>query len=140
MLSQNYNFRLYLPNLQVLSVLVWIGIGAIVFKIIQKYAQDNVLIIVGIGVLCISTLLPTYYAPYIAGAVYLLLVSFYFGYTTQVVLSLFLGVGCVSQYYYDLNFSLLFKSGILFFSGIAFLLAWAVFNWQIKKEIKNETT
>lgn len=72
--------------------------------------------------LSVAVLLPTFLAPSIAGALLILLLSFRVNYKTGMVIGIVALVYFVSQYYYDLNFTLLTKSIILFSSGIAFLL------------------
>lgn len=72
--------------------------------------------------LSVAVLFPTILAPSIAGAILILLLGFRVNYKTGMVAGIIALVYFVSQYYYDLNFTLLTKSIILFCSGVAFLL------------------
>ncbi|MBL7769013.1 MAG: DUF4401 domain-containing protein [Flavipsychrobacter sp.] len=67
-------------------------------------------------------LLPTLFAPAISGAILLVLLGFQFGYKTGFVLGILSGIYFISQYYYDLSFTLLTKSILLLISGALFLV------------------
>ena len=67
-------------------------------------------------------LISTMYSPAISGAIIIILLSFLVNYKTGLVIGTISFIYFISQYYYDLNFTLLIKSIILFSSGIVFLL------------------
>jgi hypothetical protein len=67
-------------------------------------------------------LLLSAYSPAISGSLIIILLSFLVNYKTGFTVGIISLVYFVSQYYYDLNFTLLTKSIILFVSGIIFLL------------------
>ncbi|HLP50127.1 MAG TPA: DUF4401 domain-containing protein [Chitinophagales bacterium] len=71
---------------------------------------------------CIICLLPTALSPAISGAVLILLLSFMVNYKTGVGIAITALAYFIGQYYYDLNFTLLEKSGILFSSGVMLLV------------------
>lgn len=71
-------------------------------------------------------LLPTLHTPAIAGAVFIILLSFSVNYKTGLVLGIIGLVYFLMRYYYDLHFSLLTKSAILFFTGLLFILGYLV--------------
>ncbi|KMQ59477.1 permease [Chryseobacterium angstadtii] len=75
------------------------------------------------GIYIISTLilLPTILSPAISGAILIILLSFLVNYKTSFVIGIIAFIYFVSQYYYDLHFTLLTKSILLFSSGILFL-------------------
>lgn len=75
-----------------------------------------------IYVSCIVWLLPTAFSPAIAGSVLILLLAFMVNYRPGVAIGITALVYFVGQYYYDLNFTLLQKSVILFSSGVLLLL------------------
>ena len=79
--------------------------------------------------------LPTTLAPAIAGAMLLLLVSFMVNFKTGLVLGIVSLIYFIAQYYYDLNFTLLTKSIVLFSSGILFI---ALYLFTHKRLISNE--
>lgn len=67
-------------------------------------------------------LLSTVLSPAILGVIVIILLSFLVNYKTGLVIGIISIIYFISQYYYDLNFTLLTKSIILFVSGIMFLL------------------
>ncbi len=67
-------------------------------------------------------LVSTIFSPSISGAIVIILLSFLVNYKTGLVIGIISIIYYISQYYYDLNFTLLTKSIILFVSGIMFLL------------------
>jgi hypothetical protein len=71
-------------------------------------------------------LLPTLHTPAIAGAVFVLLLSFMVNYKTGLGLGILSLVYFLIRYYYDLHFTLLTKSGILFLTGLLFILGYVV--------------
>lgn len=75
-----------------------------------------------IYVSCIVWLLPTAFSPAIAGSVLILLLAIMVSYRPGVAIGIAALVYFVGQYYYDLNFTLLQKSAILFTSGVLMLL------------------
>lgn len=75
-----------------------------------------------IYLLSIVVLAPTVFCPSISGAILLLLLSFLVNYKAGVVIGVGSLVYFTSQYYYDLNFTLLTKSILLFSSGVMFLV------------------
>ncbi len=80
--------------------------------------KSNLLIYSLSGLILISTI----FSPAISGAIIIVLLSFLVNYKTGLVIGIISFIYFISQYYYDLNFTLLTKSIILFSSGIVFLL------------------
>ena len=72
--------------------------------------------------LSVLFLIPTAFSPAISGALLIILLSFLVNYKTGLAIGVISFVYFISQYYYDLNLTLLTKSIILFVSGIVFLL------------------
>ncbi|MFC6102248.1 DUF4401 domain-containing protein [Olivibacter domesticus] len=81
----------------------------------------------------ILTLLPTALSPAISGTILLMLLSFLVNYRTGFVTSIIALVYFISQYYYDLNFTLLTKSILLFSSGIFFIMVYLLTRKSINK-------
>lgn len=75
----------------------------------------------GIYALSVLILLPTVFAPAISGAILIILLSFLVNYKTSLVIGIVVFIYFISQYYYDLHYTLLTKSIVLFCSGILFL-------------------
>lgn len=74
------------------------------------------------GVICTAAFM----APYVLGGLTVLLLAFYVNYKT----GLFLGIASVlyfvSRYYYELDLTLLEKSGVMFVTGIFFILIYFI--------------
>ncbi|MCX8531881.1 DUF4401 domain-containing protein [Chryseobacterium luquanense] len=75
----------------------------------------------GIYALSVFILLPTIFSPAISGAILIILLSFMVNYKTSLVIGVVAFIYFVSQYYYDLHYTLLTKSIVLFGSGVLFL-------------------
>lgn len=80
-------------------------------------------------------LTPTAYSPAISGAILIILLSFMVNYKTGLGLGIIAFIYFISMFYYDLQFSLLNKSIILFSSGILFL---AIYLFTRKKLSSHE--
>ena len=87
-------------------------------------------------ILCVLALLPTLFAPALAGALMIVLLSFKINYRSGLVLGVLALVYFVIQYYYDLNLSLLIKSMLLLGSGLLFLLYYLFFTKRTKPHEK----
>ena len=90
---------------------------------------------IGIFIFAVFTLLPTAFSPAISGTILLILLSFYVNYKTGLVLGVIAFIYSISQYYYDLNLTLLTKSILLFSSGVIFIV---LFLFTNKKSTTNE--
>lgn len=80
-------------------------------------------------------LLSTVFSPAISGAILIILLSFLVNYKTGFVIGIIALIYFIGQYYYDLNFTLLTKSILLFSSGILFIL---LYLFTTKKPIIDE--
>ena len=129
---------LFFENLWIVSLVI---IGCILFSMkkimdgldIEK-EQTKMMVLILSGVM----LLPTVFAPSISGAILILILNYHLGYRTGIALGVISMVYFVIQYYYDLNFTLLEKSGILVLSGILFLVAYFIFSKKIKTPTHEE--
>ncbi|RXM52550.1 MULTISPECIES: DUF4401 domain-containing protein [unclassified Chryseobacterium] len=86
-------------------------------------------------VLTVLFLLPTVLTPTIPGAILIILLSFLVNYKTGFVLAVIALICFIGRFYYDLNFTLLTKSILLFTSGIIFL---AIYFFTHKKLTAHE--
>lgn len=77
-------------------------------------------------------LAPTIMNPAIAGSLLIVLLSFSIHYKTGIGLGIVAFLYFISKYYYDLQFTLLTKSIILFASGIFFLMIYLLVSKNIK--------
>ncbi|MGW9684543.1 DUF4401 domain-containing protein [Flagellimonas sp. 2504JD1-5] len=108
------------------SIFIWIGVLLIVHKILEVVKMTESKHKSAVYGLTVLFLLPTIFCPSISGAILIILLSFLVNYKTGFVIGIVALVYFVSQYYYDLNFTLLTKSIILISSGIV-LLAFYLF-------------
>lgn len=122
--------------------LVWLS--SVVMFAVVLYLVTKILNILSIGdvrtkaMILIASgliLLPTVFSPAISGAILILLLSFMVNYRTGMAIGVIALVYFISQYYYDLNFSLLTKSIMLISSGSLFLL---LYFFTSKKNSSNE--
>ncbi|WP_106914581.1 DUF4401 domain-containing protein [Chryseobacterium aurantiacum] len=72
-------------------------------------------------VLTVLLLLPTLLTPTISGAMLIILLSFFVNYRTGFAVAIIALVYFIGKFYYDLHFTLLTKSILLFVSGVIFL-------------------
>ncbi|MBC8109891.1 MAG: DUF4401 domain-containing protein [Verrucomicrobia bacterium] len=114
LLSANY---LWLSSIITIGLILYLIQS--VLRVLQIHQlKDKILIYIA----SVLLLVPTVFAPAVAGAILLILLSFLVNYKTGFVISMVAFIYFISQYYYDLNLTLLVKSGILFSLGILFLL------------------
>lgn len=81
-------------------------------------------------------LFPTIYAPYISGAILLILLNYSIYYKTGLLIGGLCLCYSLVHYYYDLELSLLYKSGLLCLSGSLLLLYYALLSRKIKRNEK----
>lgn len=101
-----------------------VNIATIVFLLFQLFDVLNITKVqlqISICVLSVVLLLPTVLSPAISGALLIILLSFLTNYRTGLVIGVIAFIYFVCQYYYDLHFTLLTKSILMFSSGIMFL-------------------
>ena len=106
----------------------------LIYRIIQIIKIRNQKLKILIYSLSALILLPTAYAPAISGALLILLVSFFVNYKTGIAIGAIATCYFVTQYYYDLNLTLLVKSLILFSTGVLFLLFYFLTDQSMSNE------
>ncbi len=106
------------------------------YRIIIILKIDSAQKSITIYALSILALLSISLAPAILGALLIILLSFYVNFKTSFVIGIIALIYFVSQYYYDLNFTLLTKSIILFSSGIFFIALYYITNFKNKHHEK----
>jgi len=109
----------YIWASSIITIPVTIYIISIVLTLL--HVTDNKTKIL-IYVCTFLVLLPTALSPAISGALLIILLSFLVNFKAGSAIGIISFVYFISQYYYDLNFTLLTKSIVLFLSGILFLL------------------
>jgi hypothetical protein len=117
------------------SVLIMSSIVYLIYLLLDVFKITETRYKIGICALTILMLLPTALSPAISGSMLIMLLSFWVNYKTGLALGIFSFIYFISQYYYDLNFTLLTKSMLLFSSGVLFL---ALYLFTYKKLTPDE--
>ena len=120
----------------ILSVLIWVGIALMLRQIMKVMKVEKPETEISVYIACFALLVPTLFAPSLSGALLLLLICFGYGYKVEMGTSLVVLIYTIVKYYYDLELTLLAKSGTLFFTGIVLLLVWYFFTKQTRKHEK----
>ena len=87
----------------------------------------------GIYIATALVLLPALYAPAIPGALLIMVLCFWVNYKTGLVIGIIALVYFITRYYYDLQFTLLTKSVLLFSSGMLFMLFYLLTHKKLEK-------
>lgn len=121
---------------------IWLSsviiIAVIVYLISQLFNSLNITKTqhkISIYIFTVLALLPTALSPAISGAILIILLSFLINHKTGLALGIISFIYFISQYYYDLNFTLLTKSILLFSTGVLFI---ALYLFTYKKLTSNE--
>ncbi len=109
----------YIWASSIITIPLTIYVISIIAKIIGVTKTKSLYLIYSCSILF---LLPTAMSPAISGALLIILLSFLINFKAGITIGVISFVYFISQYYYDLNYTLLTKSIILFVSGIVFLL------------------
>jgi uncharacterized membrane protein len=113
-ITQEY---IWISSIVIISVILYVV--SIIIKMNEISSTKSKVVIY---VLSSLTLLLTIFSPSISGAILILLLSFLVNYKSGFVIGIISIIYFISQYYYDLNLTLLTKSLLLCSSGILFLL------------------
>lgn len=113
-ISKNY---IWLSSIVTISAIIYLA--PLLFNVLNITKTQHK---ISNCIVAILLLLPTALSPGISAAILIILLSFFVNYKTGLVLGIIAFMYFISQYYYDLNFTLLTKSILLFSSGILFLL------------------
>lgn len=121
LLSQNDLFPIsaryiWISALVIVAIIVFIV--SKLFTILKINSRPYKISIYTFTIVC---LLPTIFSPAISGAILIILLSFMVNYKTGFVVGICSFIFFISKYYYDLNFTLLTKSILLFITGILFI-------------------
>lgn len=104
------------------SVIIIISILYVISDLFRTLQVNNTTYKSLVYVLTALFLLPTLLTPTIPGAILIILLSFLVSYKTGFVLGIIALITFIGRFYYDLHFTLLTKSILLFTSGILFLI------------------
>ena len=126
-ISQNF---IWLSSIAMILVTIYL-----VYRVLRIHEIKTLKSKVMVYILSVLILASTIFSPSISGAIVIVLLSFWVNYKTGLAIGVISIIYFISQYYYDLNLTLLTKSIILFVSGIMFLLFYL---FTIKKINNNE--
>lgn len=129
----------FVPNLYYTlfsSIVIICAVLFVLSRVIQVLMIDKKKERLMIYLLSALILLPTALYPSISGALLIILLSFWVNYKTAFVMGILALIYFISQYYYDLNISLLIKSIILFSSGLLFLLLYLLIHKKTASDEK----
>ncbi|PIF47498.1 uncharacterized protein DUF4401 [Chryseobacterium sp. 52] len=108
----------YLWISSVVIILLIMYVLSRIFELLNISSMQQKAGIYSVSLLILST---TILSPAISGAILIILLSFLVNYKTSLAIGIIAFIYFVAQYYYDLHFTLLTKSILLFSSGILFL-------------------
>ena len=106
----------WLPSMVIILAILYLL--KYLFSILNIVKPSQKVVIYGFTVLLLT---PTAVSPAISGAVLIILLSFLINYKPGFVIGVVAFLYFISRFYYDLNYTLLTKSILLFLSGILFL-------------------
>lgn len=121
---------IWLSSVIVISIIIYLF--SVLFDVLNITKTRHK---IGIYIFTVLALLPTALSPAISGTILIILLSFLINYKTGLVLGIISFIYFISQYYYDLNFTLLTKSILLFSTGVLFI---ALYLFTSKKSTANE--
>lgn len=107
---------IWLSSVIVISIIIYLF--SVLFDVLNITKTRHK---IGIYIFTVLALLPTALSPAISGTILIILLSFLINYKTGLVLGIISFIYFISQYYYDLNFTLLTKSILLFSTGVLFI-------------------
>ena len=119
----------------IISAVIILVIVYVVYTLLKMLSINKMKHRIGICALCVLLLLPTALSPAISGALLIILLSFLVNYKTGFALGVIAFIYFISRYYYDLHFTLLTKSILMFSSGVLFI---AFYLFIRKKLTSNE--
>jgi hypothetical protein len=125
--SPNY---IWLSSIVIISIIIYLT--STLFKVINITETRHK---ISVYIFTVLVLLPTVLSPAISGGILIILLSFMVNHKTGFALGIVAFVYFISQYYYDLIFTLLTKSILLFSTGVLFI---ALYLFTHKKLTKNE--
>jgi len=116
------------------SIILFVILIYVISKILDVLKITNLNTKILVYSLSSVILVVTAFSPAILGAILLILLSFYVNYKFGFALGIIALIYFVSQYYYDLHFTLLTKSIMLFISGLLFIALYLFTTKSINNE------
>ncbi len=131
------NYRLNVDYLWLSSIVIFLAMLYLISKLLAVFgrtsSKDHIIAYAaGIPVLLCMSFLPA-----ISGTLLIMLMSFLTNYKTGLVVSILAFIYFISQFYYDLHFTLLTKSMILFCTGVLFICCFVFthFKWKSNEKV-----
>ena len=118
----------------IFSVFLFIVLIYVISKILKVLRITALNTKISVYSLSAAILVVTAFSPAILGAILLILLSFYVNFKYGFALGIIALIYAVSKYYYDLHFTLLTKSIMLFVSGILFIILYLFTSKTINNE------
>lgn len=122
LLRQDIFFTLSTSLTLSVSIVCMMAILYLSSKLLTTLHPSVIITRLAIYGLILLVLAPTVLFPGIVGSILLILLCFWVNYKTGFVMGIIALLYFVGQFYYDLNYTLLTKSVLLFLSGVVFLL------------------
>ncbi|RZM25518.1 MAG: DUF4401 domain-containing protein [Pedobacter sp.] len=119
------------------SILIIAVVAFILNHIIRHLAIETQRSKVLIYMMTLLLMVLSVFAPAICGGLLVLLLSYHTQHRVGMIAGFIATIYFVGQYYYNLHFSLLIKSGIMMGTGILFLAAWFIFKNTLKRYEQN---
>ncbi|NEW81262.1 MAG: DUF4401 domain-containing protein [Mariniphaga sp.] len=119
------------------SVIIIPAVIYLVFLILKILEIDDRKRTTIIYILSVLLLIPTAFSPAISGSLLIILLCFFVNYKTGFVTGIIAFIYFVGQYYYDLNFSLLTKSLLLFTTGVLLIIFFLFTSKKLRADEKN---
>jgi uncharacterized membrane protein len=116
----------WLASVATISVTLYL-----IYQVLQILKIEQLSYQITILAISLLVLLPTALSPAISGAIMIILLCYRVNDRTGLAIGVLAFIYFISQYYYDLNFTLLTKSIMLFSSGILFLIGY----WFVHKKL-----
>jgi uncharacterized membrane protein len=135
-ISYGYDAGVPIEYVSVSSCVTISGVVFILSRILKIYEIENTNSKIAAYIAIGFMLLPTLFASAISGALLILLLCFLVNNKTGLAAGIISFIYFISQYYYDLHFTLLVKSIVLFSTGIVCLL---IYIFIIKKIESDES-
>ncbi len=118
------------------SIIIIAAIAFLLHHLLQTLKVNNSQHKLSIYTICFLLLLPTAFFPAISGAILIILLSFLVNYKTGFAIGVIAFIYFISQYYYDLNLTLLTKSILLFTSGVLFTILYVFVHKKFSSDEK----
>lgn len=134
--SWSFDLGLYFDLNLITSLIVILAVLYTIYHILKVIKIDKTQDKIFIYIISFLILAATSLSTDISGSILIILLSFFVNYKTSFVIGIISFIYCVTQFYYDLSFTLLTKSLFLIASGILFLALYYFVHKKLSKDEK----